>query len=157
MSLRRFVLLLTVLGAAGCSSGGETASVEAPGVSASAGGAGVSGPLGGVGVGVVTATVAPPSPEETAASALLDPWTLARSGDRVCSVDLGSRNAAGERGARTRNCMSVELARIAFWTVAGQRVVLYDFERRPVVALDATGPGAYEGAMADGTRLTLWR
>jgi hypothetical protein len=149
--------LLTASVLAGCASSSGTAEVGGATVSASSTAAGVSGPLGGVTAGVGTVSVTVPSPEEQAAQALFGPWTLARSGDRVCTVDLGSRNAVGDYTAKTRSCSSVELARIALWELAAGGLVLFDFERRPVVTLKPTGPGAYEGAMADGGRLTLWR
>jgi hypothetical protein len=82
---------------------------------------------------------------------------LARSGDRVCTVDLGSKNAAGEYTAKTRRCNSVELARIAVWQPGERTIELFDFDRRPVVRLEAAGQGVYEGVLADGNRLTLWR
>jgi hypothetical protein len=99
-----------------------------------------------------------PTPAGTAdpALAVLGSWTLARSGDRVCTVELGSRNAAGEYTAKTRNCGSVELARIAFWKPLTGGLVLFDFERRPVVIFRTAGADLYEGEIA-AVKVTLWR
>lgn len=153
----RAVLLAPVLAAlCGCASGGGTAEVDGTTVTATTSSAGLAGPLGGVGVGVGTVELAP-APAPDPAAGLFGPWTLARAGDRVCMVDLGSRNAVGDHTAKTRRCTSVELARIALWTPTPDGLVLYDFERRPVVTLVAQPTGVYEGAMVDGTRLTLWR
>ncbi len=90
-------------------------------------------------------------------TALVGPWTLARDGDRVCTVSLAPRGPTGDLTARTERCTSVELARIAYWAPAEPGLVLYDFDRRPVVSLAPAAPGAYEGSLAGGTRLTLWR
>ena len=103
------------------------------------------------------AAVAPASADVERAQALFGPWTLARSGTPGCTVDLGSPNAVGEFTARTRRCTTVDLARIAIWTPVDQGLVLYDFERRPVVALAPAGLGLYEGQLWDGTRVTLFR
>lgn len=153
---RAFALILASL-LAGCSSSSNTAEVAGATVTANATTASVGGPVGGISAGVGSVAVALPAPEDLAAQSLFGPWTLARSGDRVCTVDLGSRNAIGDFTAKTRRCSSVELARIALWKPADDGVILFDFERRPVVALKPTGPGAYEGALADGLRLTMWR
>jgi hypothetical protein len=90
------------------------------------------------------------------AQAWFGPWTLARSGDRVCTVVLGARNAAGDYVARTRACVTVDLARIAFWVPTGEGIRLYDFERRPVVEFRRAGTALYEGLLGEA-RVTLWR
>ena len=148
--------LLPLIPLAGC--GTMRTSATAPGVTAEAetAGVGASGPLGSIGAGVASFAVSI-DPDERLAQPFIGPWTLVRSGDRVCEVDLGSRNAAGRFAAKTRRCMSIDLARIATWQPMENGVVLYDFEDRAVVTL-AQGPGgAYEGPLNDGTRLTLWR
>lgn len=147
------VVLLSLL-AAGCSSGSGTATVGDTTVSAAASGGSLSAPglsVGG-GVGVVTIETA-----EDPAQGLYGPWTLARSGDRVCTIDLGSKNAAGDYTAKTRRCASVDLARIAIWTPTPDGLVLYDFERRPVVAFRQSAPDLFEGLLAGEIRVTLWR
>jgi hypothetical protein len=158
MTSHRIALaLILATTVAGCSSSSGTADVAGATVAANSATASVGGPAGGLSAGIATVQVAVPAPEDLAAQPLFGPWTLARSGDRVCTVDLGSRNAVGDFTAKTRRCSSVELARIALWKPLDDGLVLYDFERRPVVALRPTGPGAFEGALADGLRLTMWR
>jgi hypothetical protein len=149
---------------AGCGSSGTTttASTEVGGatVTAETASGDLTGPVGSIGgsVGVVTVTPAEPPPAPDPAQALFGAWTLARAGDRVCTVDLGSLNAVGDYTAKTRRCTSVELARIALWQPTGtDGILLYDFERRPVVAFRRTGPDLYEGVLAGGPRVTLWR
>lgn len=141
---------------AGCAT--ATQIVSLPGATASVETAetGVAGPFGSVGAGVASFAVAI-DPADQRAQPYIGPWTLVRSGDRVCEVDLGSRTAAGRFAAKTRRCMSVDLARIATWQPLADGVVLYDFEDRPVVTLVRNPGGVYEGPLADGTRLTLWR
>lgn len=163
--MSRFVpVLLLVAGLAGCGTSSDTVTVGGATVAADTAGAGLSSPLGGIGGGVGVATVTPVVPPPTAlrvvdpaVQRLYGPWTLARAGDRVCTVDLGSPNAAGVFVAKTRNCMSVELARIARWERVPEGILLYDFEQRPVVRFAARGPDLFEGALFDGTVVTLWR
>lgn len=159
---RRLPILFAVVALSACSTGAADVAVGDTAVSTD--GAGSSGPLGTVGIGVAAATAtatvetaAAPSAPPDAGARFVGAWTLARSGDRVCTVELAARTAAGARLARTRLCRAVELARIAAWAPAGDGVVLYDFDDRPVVALAAVPGGAFEGATADGIRLTLWR
>jgi hypothetical protein len=112
---------------------------------------------GGVGTVSIVPATAPPATPPGPEQAYLGPWTLARSGDRSCAIDLGSRNAGGELTARTRGCGTVELARIALWNPQPDGLILYDFEGKPVANLSRRGPALYEGALADGRPITLWR
>jgi hypothetical protein len=158
------LVLILGLSVAGCSGSVDRASGTGGGVAVSSetatGSLGVPGAVIGGGIGVVTiapapAALAPPAPGPE--QPLLGPWTLARSGDRGCSIDLGSRNAAGDLPARTRGCATVDLARIALWAPTPDGLVLYDFERRPAATLRQSGPFLFEGALADGRPVTLWR
>ncbi len=142
---------------AGCSSSSQTVASDDAVVTVDTSSVGLGGSLGGISAGVGSAFISTPAPDEDQMQALFGPWTLARSGDRVCTVDLGSKNAAGEYTAKTRRCNSVELARIAVWQPGERTIELFDFDRRPVVRLEAAGQGVYEGVLADGNRLTLWR
>ena len=146
--------LAVALGLSGCGTSSDTAEVGGTRIESSTASGGLSAPgvsIGGT-AGVVTLAPAPDPAQE-----LFGPWTLARSGDTVCTVDLGSRNAVGDYSAKTRRCSSVELARIALWTPSAGGLTLYDFERRPVVALRQVGPNLYEGSTSGGMRVTLWR
>jgi hypothetical protein len=164
-SARRLVpaagLLLAVL-TAGCSTSVDTVSSTGGAVDVEArtatGTLGVPGAAISGGVGTFTiqpVAVAPPEPGPE--QPYLGPWTMARSGERSCAIDLGSRNASGELTARTRGCASVELARVALWNPSPDGVILYDFERKPVATLTRRGPALYEGPLADGRTVTLWR
>jgi hypothetical protein len=166
MSLARPTALVLILGVpvAGCSGSLNQASGTGSGVAVTSetatGSLGVPGAVIGGGVGLVTIAPAPvaltppaPGPEQP----LLGPWTLARSGDRGCTIDLGSRNAAGDLPARTRGCATVDLARIALWAPTPDGLILYDFERRPAATLRQGGPFLFEGTLADGRPVTLWR
>lgn len=148
------VVVATMLTACGTSS--ESFSVPGATATVDTSSAELSGPVGGLSAGVSTFAVTI-DPMEQRAQGFIGPWTLVRSGDRVCEVDLGSRNSAGRYAAKTRRCTSVELARIATWQPLADGVVLYDFEERPVVTLVRGPGGAFEGPLSDGTRLTLWR
>lgn len=154
------LLLAAALAQTACSSSSETTTVGGTTVSTQSGDVGVGGSLGGISAGIGTATITagpPPTAEDRRVQPLLGSWTLARAGDRVCTVDLGSRGASGDYTAKTRRCASVELARIAFWQPLPDGIALIDFERRPVVTLRSTAPGIFEGPLGDGVRLTLWR
>ncbi|HUG61993.1 MAG TPA: AprI/Inh family metalloprotease inhibitor [Methylomirabilota bacterium] len=148
-------LLVGALGLSACASSTETATVDGVAVSTGASTAEFSAPGASIGGGVGFVTLSSPAPEP--APAVLGPWTMARAGDPVCTVDLGSRNAAGDFTAKTRRCTSVELARIAFWTPTPDGLVLYDFDRRPVVSFRRSGPDLFEGVVTEGSRVTLWR
>lgn len=144
------------LAVAGCS-GGRTETVRADGarVTADVREGAIEAPGVSIGGGVAAVTVeAPPAPDPL--QAMFGPWTLARSGDRVCTIDLGSRNAVGDYTAKTRRCASIELARIALWSPTGDGLVLYDFERRPVIVFRRGGDDLYEGQLL-GQAVTLWR
>lgn len=160
MSSRRIALAFAALALAGCSTATRTATVGPLTAETRTATAGVSGPLGTVDAGLVVGSITappPPAPEDPAIAGLMGPWTLARDGDRVCAVTLGARNPSGDLSARTERCTSVELARTAFWTTDADGLVLYDFDRRPIVALAPIAGGAYEGTLPGGTRLTFWR
>ncbi len=161
MTVRWFSAASAVLLVSACSTATETATVGPVTAQTTTASAGLSGSAGEVGAGLIVgsiSTAAPtPPPLDPALMPLVGPWTLARDGDRVCNVSLGPPSVSGDLTARTERCTSVELARIAYWAPAGEGIVLLDFDHRPVVTMAPTAPGAYEGSLAGGTRLTLWR
>lgn len=151
----RFVApVIVVFALSGCTTTSTTTAVGPATVTTDAVTGELSGPLGGVGVGAGAATLSVPSDSEPQ----FGRWTLARAGDAVCSVELGGPNAVGDNRARTRNCKSVELARIALWMPQPDGgLVLYDFERRAVVTLRKVDDDLFEGRLWDGVKVTLWR
>ncbi|WP_181705246.1 AprI/Inh family metalloprotease inhibitor [Chthonobacter rhizosphaerae] len=171
--LRTLALVSIAVGLSACQMTGEsglldprasvfsgTTRVDAAEIRAEGAGASLGTPVGGVGAGVGAATFTAPVSPTAAASPppeLFGPWTLARSGSRGCSVTLGSQNAVGDYTARTRGCETLPLARVALWTPVDDGLVMFDFSRAPVVALRPAGRNVYEGRLADGSAVTLWR
>ncbi|WP_181701935.1 AprI/Inh family metalloprotease inhibitor [Chthonobacter albigriseus] len=124
---------------------------------AAGGSIGVGPASAGVGIGVATlsASQAPIALEPP--PSLLGSWRLARTGERSCAIELGRRNPVGDFNARTRDCPDRTLAGIGLWSATPDEIALYDFQRNPVARLRQESPGLYQGTLADGRPVTVWR
>lgn len=100
-----------------------------------------------------------PPPEQQLAvqrSDLLGGWAIEAGGDR-CQLFMVLTGWTGGYRASTRGCSSADLKGISAWDLTGKTIVLKDTAAAPLATLYATAPGRFEGSLASGAAVTVFR
>jgi hypothetical protein len=100
-----------------------------------------------------------PPPEQQLAidrSQLLGGWTIESGGER-CQLFMVLTGWSGGYRASTRGCQSPELKGVSAWNLAGKEITLKDSATAPVATLYATEATRFNGRLATGAAVSVYR
>lgn len=105
-----------------------------------------------------TPVAAPPPEQQLAVTRgdVVGGWAIESGGER-CQLFLVLTGWTGGYRASTRGCSSPELKSVSAWSLEGKTIVLKDTAAAPFATLYATTPGRFEGSLANGTPVSVYR